>query len=362
MQKQKLLIAINNFTRGGAEMLLVGILPELNERYDVVLVTLTDECEFDAEKIICKERYVLHFKNKISFISAVIKLKRIIRKVSPDIVHAHLFYSSLAARLACPARIPLLYSVHNELSKNLFNENRLYSFLEKITRKKSHAVIAVSKLVLYDYENAIGSVHKKFILRNYISDEYFLNEPLAKKSDRNRPLKLIAVGNLKESKNYEYMVGSFMHLDRSAVSLDIYGNYNDHALYPKLKSFIEENTLPVVFKGQAFHISDIFKQYDLYVMSSKYEGFGIAAVEAMACGLPALLADIPVLREVSCGEALFFDIENPLALANLVNQVLAGEFNLDQLSAKGIELAKKYGRQKYIEELFLIYDKVIQKS
>src|SRR5580658_1807058 len=46
MQKQTIIIVINDLQKGGAEMLLVGILPELNARYNVVLVTLRDMCDF----------------------------------------------------------------------------------------------------------------------------------------------------------------------------------------------------------------------------------------------------------------------------------------------------------------------------
>jgi hypothetical protein len=67
MTKQKLLIIIDDLKRGGAELILVGILPELNLNYDVILVTLKEACDFDETEIVCKKRFVLGFKGKISF-------------------------------------------------------------------------------------------------------------------------------------------------------------------------------------------------------------------------------------------------------------------------------------------------------
>jgi glycosyltransferase involved in cell wall biosynthesis len=117
--------------------------------------------------------------------------------------------------------------------------------------------------------------------------------------------------------------------------------------------------LPVTFKGVATNIPEIFSKYDLYVMSSIHEGFGIAAIEAMACGLPALLSDLPVLREVAFDNAIFFNVENPEALADQIKKILSQEYNLGDFSDKGIEIAKKYTKQNYLERLLVIYKDVL---
>ncbi|MEO8820416.1 MAG: glycosyltransferase, partial [Ginsengibacter sp.] len=111
MKKRKILVVIDNLKRGGAEVLLTGILPDLNEKFEVILVTLSDECDFTEEEIECKNKYSLGFKNKFYLLSCVWKLKKIIKKQKPLIIHSHLFYSSLVSRLSCPRDIPLIYSL-----------------------------------------------------------------------------------------------------------------------------------------------------------------------------------------------------------------------------------------------------------
>ena len=88
MQKKTIVIVINDLGKGGAEVLLVGILPELNKRYNVVLVTLADTCDFPEDKIICSHRYILGLTNKFSVISGVIKMRRIIRRHNAALVSA----------------------------------------------------------------------------------------------------------------------------------------------------------------------------------------------------------------------------------------------------------------------------------
>lgn len=357
MQKLKLLIIIDTLKKGGAEVLLVGILPELNKKYEVILVTLSKECGFDEDQIICSRRYNLGFKGKFSFIPCVFKLKKIIKKHRPFLIHSHLIYSSLAARLACPTNIPLLYSLHNKLSETDFNNSKMLTVLEKATIKKNHFIVAVSQVVLEDYEQKIGQTDKKFILKNYIGDDYFLHETSSKNLNQLKEIKLIAVGNIKKAKNYEYLIQSFIHLKDFPVSLDIYGN-TDCELFTELKSVIVHNNLHVFFKGVVSDVKSLLLNYDLYVMSSKNEGFGIAAVEAMASGLPVLLSDIPVLREITDGNGLFFDLNNPEAFSDMIKGVLNGNHNLNQFSERGIKTAKKYTKQKYLQNLFSIYDKI----
>ena len=51
MQKPTLLLIIDTLKKGGAETLLVGILRQLNVKFEVILVTLSAECDFDEDEI-----------------------------------------------------------------------------------------------------------------------------------------------------------------------------------------------------------------------------------------------------------------------------------------------------------------------
>jgi glycosyltransferase involved in cell wall biosynthesis len=76
--------------------------------------------------------------------------------------------------------------------------------------------------------------------------------------------------------------------------------------------------------AQAIHVSgyvsftDVMAMYrsaDLVVCQTLYEGFGLPVIEAVAAGTALLLSDIPVLREVSGGDATFYDPRSPADLA-----------------------------------------------
>ena len=358
MQKKKILIVIDNLKKGGAEVLLTGILPNLNEKFDVILATLSDECDFTKEEIQCKKKYSLGFKNKFYLLSCVWKLKKIIKKEKPSIIHSHLFYSSLISRLSCPRDIPLIYSLHNEMSKNVFNNSKILTFLEWKTIRKNHFIISVSKHVLQDYENIFGKMNNSYVIENFISENFFEGSP-HKNSLTPGILKLVAVGNIKKQKNYGYLLNAFENLKNYKVSLDIYGQGNDTDL-KKLQAQIEKKDLPIFLKGGANNIDKILPKYDLYVSCSSYEGFGISVIEAMASGLPLLLSGLPVYHEVTKGNALFFDLKTPTSLSDLIKSILEKKYNLNDLSKNGIKISKKYSREIYLEKLFNIYDTMLQ--
>lgn len=360
MEKPKLLLIIDTLKKGGAEMLLVGILAQLNIKFQVILVTLSAESDFNEADIICSHRYNLGFKRKISLVSCVLKLKKIIKKHAPVLVHSHLVYSSIVARCACLHRIPVLYSIHGELSKNDFNNSKILTFIERNTICKNHSLIAVSDAALSDYKKTISKTNKTFLLPNFIGDEY-LKQSFKRNFNFRQSLKLVSIGNYKASKNYEYLIQSFRYLKELPVSLSIYGNI-DSAVYSKLQEEIDGDALKIVLNGPLKNVQKELLNHDLFVMSSKNEGFGMAAIEAMACGLPLLLSDLPVFHEVTFGNALFFDIENPMFFVAIIKDIFEGKYNLNQLSVEGVEIAKQYNKEKYLSNLYSIYDHILSES
>lgn len=93
---------------------------------------------------------------------------------------------------------------------------------------------------------------------------------------------------------------------------------------------------------------DTLYRSKVFCLPSVVEGFGLATIEAMACGLPALLADIPVNQEITnFGQGtLFFKAENESDLAQKINRLFTRPQLYRQKQLEALKLAKTYTWEK----------------
>jgi glycosyltransferase involved in cell wall biosynthesis len=347
--KVRILQVIDSLAAGGAERLLVDVINGMPQAEHHLIVlngpeTLRPELPATCRFVNLQRKSSKEIWKHARTVKKYIKLYRI------DIVHAHLFFSCVVGRLATPKKNPLFNSIHNTLSLDNYTKNRLALYLEKLTYRKHHHLLGVSKEVLDDFDKWVGLKGPHTVLHNFVRKEFFRDA-----GDKNislDTLRLVAIGNLRQQKNYAYLIDAFKSLPPN-VSLDIYG-YGD--LQQTLQQQIDKYNLPIALKGSRRDIYNVLPHYDLYVMCSSFEGFGIATVEAMASGLPLLLSDLPVLREVTHQNALFFDPHNPYSFVTLMKEILNGRHDLNVLSTNGIRIAKaNYQQKDYLEKLSGIY-------
>ena len=110
--------------------------------------------------------------------------------------------------------------------------------------------------------------------------------------------------------------------------------------------------------GQSTEMEKVLKNYDLYEISSTYEGFGIALLEALATGIPSLASDIPVFREAACDAVIYFGLEQPVDLAQSLRAIYEGKLSLLDYSTLGKKQAVYIASsEKYIKSLKSLYKK-----
>ncbi|MEO8569772.1 MAG: glycosyltransferase [Ginsengibacter sp.] len=356
--KKTILYIIDSLERGGAEMMLVSPLTEIHRNYNVIIVTLRPENVFTKEELVCDKIYCLQMKSRKEIFKAANKLKKIISENDVSIVHSFLYWSGIVARIACGKKVAYVFSLATIMSAGVY-KLKWYSgytlLLDRLTYKKKHFVISPSKEVLHDFDNSVKLKGDAGVLYNFVKEEFFENEidyaiPKGK-------LRLVAVGNLKDVKNYQLLIDAFKLMKHLQVSLDIYGEGPEREI---LQKQITDHNLAIELKGNHEKVYEVLPFYDAYVMCSYIEGFGVSAAEAMAVGLPLLLSDIKVLREISQGNALFFDPFDPESFAKIINSIFNENSNLKFISDKGKEIAKdNYTKKTYLQSLFKVYDRLL---
>ncbi len=100
---------------------------------------------------------------------------------------------------------------------------------------------------------------------------------------------------------------------------------------------------------------DTYGQADVLAHPSKYEGFGLQVIEAMACGLPVVCGNGSSLPEVAGDAAIQVDPDNIAAFAQAIADVLTQPDLATTLSVKGIEQAARFNWKKTATETLRVY-------
>jgi glycosyltransferase involved in cell wall biosynthesis len=106
-------------------------------------------------------------------------------------------------------------------------------------------------------------------------------------------------------------------------------------------------------------LRSLYDHASVFVYPSFYEGFGIPPLEAMTCGVPALISDIPPLREVAGDAALFFPPEDHEALTYELGRILSSGSLRQEMKKKSLQRAEAFSWKKVASETIRTYEKAL---
>ncbi|MBT9258245.1 MAG: glycosyltransferase family 4 protein [Clostridiales bacterium] len=110
-------------------------------------------------------------------------------------------------------------------------------------------------------------------------------------------------------------------------------------------------------------LRDLYDAADGVVLPSRYEGFGLPIIEAMARGTAVLLSDIPVFREVAGELGIYFTSEDPEALAESIEKLATRSKNeAEGVSALLRTKALEYEPLKVLAKYVSLYEKVMKRG
>ena len=98
-----------------------------------------------------------------------------------------------------------------------------------------------------------------------------------------------------------------------------------------------------------------YNHADIFVFPSRFEGFGMPALEAMACGTATVLTDATSLPEVGGDAAEYFPTGDHVALATIVDALLSDEVRRTELEQRGLRRARQFTWQKAAQQHADVY-------
>jgi glycosyltransferase involved in cell wall biosynthesis len=103
-----------------------------------------------------------------------------------------------------------------------------------------------------------------------------------------------------------------------------------------------------------------YSHADLFVFPSRYEGFGLPVLEAMACGAPVITSNTTALPEVAGDAAILINPEDPEELAEAMIRVISDTRLRETLQGRGIERAREFTWGRTARQTLAVYREVCQ--
>ncbi len=295
-----------------------------------------------------------------------------LRGLSPDLVHVPL------NRVPMFMIRPYVVTIHD--MANLFYEEppskfrmqlRRFRFRRGLTR--ANRVIAVSEATRRDVENLLG-VPPERVCRVYNAPDpgFFQHGPGDPEEQRrimeryqiNYPFLLYA-GNIRRHKNVPRLVEAFAVVREQLASHEVYRHLrlviigDTISQYPAVRQAVIKSRVEHVVRFLGFvpfeTLRCFYESAAAFVFPSRYEGFGLPPLEAMACGAPVVASNVSSLPEVVGDAAVLVNPENVFDIARGIRDVLLNDHLREEMVRRGREQAARFSWERTARQVLDIY-------
>lgn len=330
--KKDIIFVVPSLGRGGIEICFLNMLRAINiQKYNITVLNLSDNEELkeripNGVKLISLRkdemiyfmplskslRLLIKEKNIIAFIKRIMKpiINKIIYRYNGEEILWSLFSNNIsqleghydiaigygdgrstyyvADKIVSSKKFAWIHTDHEKAKYNN-NYNRKYYF-------KFDKIFLVSKYLYDEFTNW------EPLLKNRCSVMYNVLEPneIKRKSNMNfenpfdsKNVNIISIGRITEEKNYKYAIKLALKLKQCSINFKWYviGDGKDRA---KLQKMIDKLSLNNIFffLGEKENPYPYLKNADIYVQTSKYEGFSTTVTEAKLLLKPMLIPNV----------------------------------------------------------------------
>lgn len=298
--------------------------------------------------------------NRLELIQTQIFIRRTLKKIKPDLT---LFFFLEDGILFWPGSVMFIYDLIPDLFSHLYGTNKstirnIKHFLTKKIGRQADMILTISENTKKDIIEIWGVDEDKISVvyagadTNHFSprgpDEIELARQRYKLPDKY----FFYIGGIDPRKNVESLIRAFslLCLEFNEIGLVIGGNLESQKEYPALRRLIETLGLSerIIMAG---YISDedlptVYSGAGAFVFPTLYEGFGLPALESLACGTPVITSRTSSIPEVLGELAFYCNASDPENLAGQMKESIINENRRDKLRSMGLVRARTFSWEK----------------
>jgi glycosyltransferase involved in cell wall biosynthesis len=355
----RILQVIDSLALGGAEVLVKDVAPRLRNRGLDCEVAVLCQLSSPLESALQAAGVPLQTTGvkKLYSPRQVLPLARLMQNY--DIVHVHLFPAQLWAVLAqkrTEGRAKLVTTEHNT-----WNARRrwwlrpfdswMYPNYERIA---CNSEATAQELVRW----CPGIAGKVQVIPNGIPLETFdTAQPAELPYVPDCVIRLVFVARFEPQKDHRTVLRALAAVPRAQLLF-----VGDGPLRGELQHLARLLGIAdrVTFLGRRSDVASILKASDIYVHSTTSDGFGIAACEAMAAGLPVIASNVPGLAQVVEGAGILFPTGDDHALAHEIQSLIASPDRRRQMSEASRQRAQCFSIETTVDGYLELYQEVLE--
>jgi glycosyltransferase involved in cell wall biosynthesis len=363
--KLRVLHIISGLPIGGAERLIETICRRFDkDRFSLYVCSLTDEGMIGSE-IRSAGTTLISLKSSIRVynIRTIMKILHLIKGIKPDIVQTHIYPANTLGRIsAFLAGVPCVIATEHGLYRH---KKKRQLFLDRLLSHGTDKIVVISEAVkTYISTQSKIPGHKFQVIHNFIEPERFV--PRGERSTVRREFGLSgeefvvgSVGRMVAENGYDVLIEAMRKVTDGghAISCVLVGG-GKHLELLKFHARAAGLGKDILFPGFCSDVGRVLEAFDLYVLPTLDEGFGISVIEAMAAGLPVIATSVDAIPEViqDGKNGLLVPANDPLALANRIEYLYRNVAVRDELSKEGKEtVLQKFSAEVGVRKLEGLY-------
>lgn len=276
-------------------------------------------------------------ENRVQWaIGELFTVNRWAKKLGADLIHGPATLGPARTRIPVVLTMhDMLYFSHPEfMSTPLFTEP--VKWMEKVASRNASWVVTDSETSASEIVKYLGFPRER--LQVVLLAGASMPTPVAH-HDRRGDL-IIAMGNRRPHKNFDNLVRALAEVDPAVrPTLTITGSRGDDPLRPIVAELGLEEWVDLRSWVSQEELEELYGTASALAVPSFAEGFGLPILEAMGAGLPVMISDLPVFREVAGDSAVYFDPSDPSSIARAITRVVSEPGLREKLERSGAEQA-----------------------
>lgn len=347
----KILHVITSLSTGGAEHLLVDMLPRLRDMgHTVEIAVFKSKRTTFYEQIEQAEIKIHGFSEEEGFYNYkhIFRLKKLMKKF--DIVHTHNTACQMFAAIGKPKNVKLVTTEHSTSTRR-----RKFKFFHAIDcwmYSRYDKIICISEPSENSLRNYIGSDYPITTIHNGIDVNRFAE---VQKINLGLPdcIIITMVAGFRYEKDQPTLIRAMQHLPEK-YHLQLVGDGERRSEFENLITKLNlENRVHLL--GIRNDVPQILRSSDIIVMSSHREGLSLSNVEGMSSGNPFVASDVEGLREVTKGYGVLFPHGDDKKLASIIRELSEDKEYNKQIAVRCLRRAKMFDIQKMVNEYNQLY-------